>query len=488
MRPCVSGRSGRLFSCALLSITLLAGGGSLASAQTTVTLSHPKTQVVWATVRGGSFANKNDRSELATRSADDVEYERRALLKFDTQNTIPEGSHVTSALLTVTVKDGSEDATRRIGVYQVTQSWTETEVTWKMRRDGQRWNKAGIDLGSRLDDAVVSNKPGTKVTFDVTPLVKAAVAGDLGSSRYTRVALIDMDSSTSQSYHQYVTPADSNTSARPVLKVTYGGTAPKPAPAPPPPPSGSSSTLRVLHWNTHHGGVGTDGKWDPVRLVTWIAKFKPDVISLNEMEKKTGWSHNTDEPADIARLLKERTGRTWYYKFQTLSGSANGIGCMILSRFPLHATGSKLLSGDRSAVNVAIDVNGRTINFSSTHLHPDSSSFRKTEVGEITSWEHGMAEQRIVAGDFNASHTSTEMSMMKQSYYDSWAEAQADGTDISYAGNAAGNTRNSRIDYIYFSHGAKNLSLKSSQVFDTRDDDGVAPSDHKPLMSIFTIR
>jgi endonuclease/exonuclease/phosphatase family metal-dependent hydrolase len=465
------------------------GTGSVASAQTTVTLSHPTTQVVWATIRGGSHANRNDRSVLATRSSDDLENERHALLKFDTQNTIPAGSDVTSALLTVTVKDGSEDASRKIGVYQVTQSWTETQVTWNMRRDGEKWNKAGGDLGSRLDDAVVSNKPGTKVTFDVTALVKAAVAGDLGSSRYTRVALIDMDASTSQSYHTWVTPNDSSTAARPVLKVTYSGSGPKATPPPDPPASSSSSTtLRVLHWNTHHGGVGTDGKWDPNRLVTWIAKFKPDVISLNEMEKKTSWSENTDEPVDIARLLKEKTGKTWYYKFQTLSGGTNGIGCMVLSRFPLHASGSKLLSGDRSAVNVAIDVNGRTINFSSTHLHPDSAGFRKTEVGELTSWEHGLAEQRIIAGDFNASHSSAEMMQMKQAYYDSWAEAQSDGTDISYAGNAAGNTRNSRIDYIYFSHSAKYLALKSSQVFDTRDDDGVAPSDHKPLMSIFTIK
>jgi endonuclease/exonuclease/phosphatase family metal-dependent hydrolase len=489
MRPCVSGRSGRLLFSALLGIAAAAGSGSVASAQTTVTLNHPKTQVVWATVRGGSYANKNDQSELATRSDDDVENERRALLKFDTQNTIPEGSHVTSALLTVTVKEGSDDATRKIGAYQVTQSWTETEVTWKMRRDGQKWNKAGVDLGSKIDDAVVSNKPGTKVTFDVTALVKSAVGGDLGSSRYTRIALIDMDASTSQSFHRYFTPNDSSTASRPVLKVTYGGSAPKPAPEPAPQPSSSStSTLRVLHWNTHHGGVGTDGKWDPKRLVTWIAKFKPDVISLNEMEKKTSWSHNTDEPADIAKMLKDATGKTWYYKFQTLSGSANGIGCMVLSRFPLHASGDKMLSGERSAINVAIDVNGRTINFTSTHLHPDSASYRKTEVGELTSWEHGMAEQRIVAGDFNASHSSSEMTLMKQAYYDSWAEAEADGTDISYAGNSAGNTRNSRIDYIYFSHGAKNLSLKSSQVYDTRDDDGVAPSDHRPLMSVFSIK
>ena len=93
----------------------------------------------------------------------------------------------------------------------------------------------------------------------------------------------------------------------------------------------------MLHWNTHHGGVGSDGVWDPERLVKWIAKFNPDVISLNEMERNDGWSHNTDEPATIASLLKQYTGKTWYYKFQTLSGSSNGIGCMILSRFPLDA-------------------------------------------------------------------------------------------------------------------------------------------------------
>jgi endonuclease/exonuclease/phosphatase family metal-dependent hydrolase len=485
----VSGQRGRLSTCGLLIVAAVTGGGSLASAQTTVTLNHPATQVVWATVRGGSFANKNDQSLLATRSAEDVEYNRRALLKFDTQHTIPDGSHVTSALLTVTVKGGSEDASRRIGAYQIKESWTETEVTWKMRRDGERWQTAGGTLGSKVDDAVASNKPGTKLTFDVTPLVKAAVAGDLGSSRYTRIALVDLDSSTSESYREYVTPDDANTAARPVLKVTYGGTAPKPSPAPAPPPTSSSATtLRVLHWNTHHGGVGTDGKWDPQRLVTWIAKFKPDVISLNEMERKTGWSHNTDEPADIAALLKQHTGKTWYYKFQTMSGAANGIGCMILSRFPFDASESRLLSGDRAAVNVAITLNGRTINFTSTHLHPDSSSFRKIEIGELTSWERGLAEQRIVAGDFNAGSTSSENALMKVSYYDSWAEAQADGTDVAYAGNSAGNTRHSRIDFIYYSHNAKSLTLKSSQVFDTRDADGVAPSDHKPLMSIFSMK
>jgi endonuclease/exonuclease/phosphatase family metal-dependent hydrolase len=267
------------------------------------------------------------------------------------------------------------------------------------------------------------------------------------------------------------------------LKVTYGNSA---AGSPPPPPD--STTLRVLHWNTHHGGTGTDGAWDPTRLVKWIAKFKPDVVSLNEMERKTSWSQNTDEPVTIASLMKTYTGETWYWKFETLSGAATGIGNMILSRFPLDASEPRLLSGGRSALDVAITVNGRTINFTSTHLHPDSSSYRKTEIGELTSWERGLAEQRIIAGDFNASYTSAENALMTATYYDSWAEAKADGNAVAFPDDPNGNTRNSRIDFIYFSHTATNLILKSSQVYDTRDSDGVMPSDHRPLMSVFTVK
>jgi endonuclease/exonuclease/phosphatase family metal-dependent hydrolase len=487
MRTCVSGLNGRLLTRTLMSVLALTGATSMASAQTTVTLNQPASQVVAATIRGGSYADKNDQWTLATRAADNLEYNRRALLKFDTENTIPKGSAVTSALLTVTVKGGSADASRTIGAYQTSLSWTESEVTWNSRRSGEKWQTAGGDFGSKLDAEVVGNAAGTKVTFDVTPLVKAAVAGTLGTSRYTRIALIDLDASTSESYREYANPNDTTLAARPVLKVTYGSSSTSTSTSTST-ASGSSTTLRVLHWNTHHGGVGSDGVWDPDRLVTWIAKFNPDVISLNEMERYTSWSHNTDEPVTIAALLKQKTGKTWYYKFYTLSGASTGIGCMILSRFPLDATETRLLSGGRSAVDAAITVNGRTINFTSTHLNPDSSSYRQTEIGELTAWERGLAEQRIIAGDFNATYTSTENAMMKQTYYDSWAVAQADGTDIAYSGNEAGNTRNGRIDFIYYSHEASNLALKSSQVYDTRDANGVTPSDHKPLMSVFTVK
>src|SRR5206468_65568 len=233
-----------LIAVPVFSVIAFASSTLSVSAQTTVSLSNPSSDVVFATIRGGSYADRNLPSLLATRASSDPEYHRRALLKFDTHNRIPKGSTVTSALLTVTVKNGSEDSTRSIAAYQVTTSWNEHQVTWHKRRTAKAWMSAGGDFGSKLDHKTVSNAHGSKVTFNVTALVREAVAGQLGSSRYTRVALVDLDGSSAASYREYYTPADSNSSNRPVLKVTYshsssgssssGSSQSTPAPAPAP--------------------------------------------------------------------------------------------------------------------------------------------------------------------------------------------------------------------------------------------------------------
>ncbi|MBW8862899.1 MAG: DNRLRE domain-containing protein, partial [Acidobacteria bacterium] len=173
---------------ALLAMAAVSASVLAASAQTTVILNDSRPDVVYATLRAGAYADSNLPTVLTTRAADtSANNHRRALLKFDTQNRIPAGSSVTSALLTVTVKSGSTaDTTRTIGAYQVTTSWAEAETTWNRRRTASGWMSGGGDLGTLITKQVVSNAAGTKVTFDVTSLVKAAVAGKLGSSRYTR--------------------------------------------------------------------------------------------------------------------------------------------------------------------------------------------------------------------------------------------------------------------------------------------------------------
>jgi len=62
---------------------------STAAAQTTVTFDDSRPDVVYATLRGGAYADRNLQTVLTTRAADTASNQRRALLKFDTQNRIP---------------------------------------------------------------------------------------------------------------------------------------------------------------------------------------------------------------------------------------------------------------------------------------------------------------------------------------------------------------------------------------------------------------
>jgi endonuclease/exonuclease/phosphatase family metal-dependent hydrolase len=250
--------------------------------------------------------------------------------------------------------------------------------------------------------------------------------------------------------------------------------------------STSGTLLKVFDWNIHHG-VGTDGKYDINRIADWIVRSGANVVSLNEVEKYTGWG-NEDQPARFASMLKSKTGKTWYLNFAQRDGNTNGQGNLLLTTFPLESNGDYQLSYSRSVARVAVIVNGIRVNVYSTHLDADSSSRRTTQMKELKGWADNYPEQRVIAGDFNAWPGAAEISNMTSAYYDSWALAVSLDLDVAYSSNTAGNTRNSRIDYVFLSRGATRLKLKKVQVFDVRNSSGVMPSDHRPLMATYEVR
>jgi endonuclease/exonuclease/phosphatase family metal-dependent hydrolase len=87
----------------------------------------------------------------------------------------------------------------------------------------------------------------------------------------------------------------------------------------------------------------------------------------------------------------------------------------------------------------------------------------------------------------NAWPNQTSIAQFNSLYQDSWTVAANNGTSSAFAGNS-GETKNGRIDYIFYSKGASSLSVKSSQVVDTRDASGVMPSDHRPVLTVFSVR
>jgi endonuclease/exonuclease/phosphatase family metal-dependent hydrolase len=288
-------------------------------------------------------------------------------------------------------------------------------------------------------------------------------------------------------------PITISASAKAIPMPPPSGPAPSnPAPQPPAPqpaPTGGTD-LRVLQWNTHHGGYGTDGVYSPDRLATWAASFTPDVVMFNEIERNDSWG-NQDQPEVYKSLLQQKTGKTWYYVFAQEFGQWNstGKGNLILSSYPISITDRYELAqnGDRSIAMATITVNNRDITLISTHLDPYDQTLRLAQATEVTNWAAGQPENRIITGDMNAWPNQSSIAEFDQHYDDTWTVAAGKGTAIAFSGNS-GETKSGRIDFIFASKNASNLTVKSSQVYDTRDSNGVTPSDHRPVLTVFSVR
>jgi endonuclease/exonuclease/phosphatase family metal-dependent hydrolase len=439
----------------LTAIVVLAGG---AHAQTVTLPAYEDT-----TLRGGAYENTNFGSgDLVTRASSDPTWIRRAILKFDTHNNIPDGATVTSATLTVTVKGGNS-ATRTLTAYCEPESFWEHEATWRRRSDTLYWSAPGGSTAHVHDSATATAVVGSRVTFDATSLVREAL--DRSSVRYTRVLLADTGAGSKDSLRSFYSNEASTASLRPSLVVTYTTASSAPV------SSTTTSKLRVLQWNIA-------STTNVTAVADFIAKFRPDVVSLNQIYKYS----SDNRPQKICDLLEARLGGTWHYHWAQKWGATSGEGEAVLSRFPIDDTDSRYLSYDRSAALVRILVNGRIVHVVSTHLDHQYSSRRLAQVKELKSWLSGFAEQRIVAGDFNWYPGTTEINEMAETYYDAWAVAKSKGTATSTSDNPDGNTRNNRIDYVWYSKGATKLSLLSAQTTER-----ISISDHRAVVAVFQV-
>jgi endonuclease/exonuclease/phosphatase family metal-dependent hydrolase len=461
----------RVSTCvAMLAVCVCLGIPVLAGAQTTVVLDAPLTESIDTAIKGGASANINFNGKpLMTRASDNLDYRRRSLLKFDTDTRVPARAVIQSATLTLTVKGGNTQ-TRRLSAYRVVNSFDEVVATWKLRKSGYAWVTNGGDLGGKYAEATVTGTPGSKVTFDLTRLVQEIVNGN--ESRWTRVAIVDLGASTNLSYREYY-PSESDPSVRPRLTVVYGGSSSSVTqPPPPPPPSGSTATLRVLHWNIQKGRR-YDRVYDPDRQATLMASYKPDVISLNEVDTST-------LATTMANLMKAKTGVTWEWYY-------DNRGNQVLTRLPQTAESICVVNAGagRKATHIGVVRNGRNINVWSAHLDVSSSSVRVAETTALRTCEKGWAEARIAAGDFNMQAFTSEYYSMATDHTDAWLAAPS---RLNYPGNCDGCTRNSRIDYVFTSKGASWLVLKSAQIFDTRNSNGVMASDHKPMLVTYDVK
>ena len=110
------------------------------------------------------------------------------------------------------------------------------------------------------------------------------------------------------------------------------------------------STLRVLTYNIHHG-EGRDGRVDYERLAATIARLKPDVIALQEVDNKTRRVDGIDQATELARRLKMK-----HFFGKAIDFSGGQYGQAILSRFPIGTHKTHLLpSGAEQEQRIAVE-------------------------------------------------------------------------------------------------------------------------------------
>ena len=237
----------------------------------------------------------------------------------------------------------------------------------------------------------------------------------------------------------------------------------------------------MLTWNTQHG-TNLDTSRSGSR------SSGANVVALRKSSATTPVWGNTDQPARYVAALQSRTGKTWRSHFAQRDGGSTGQGNLILTTFPLEDVQSYVLSYSRSVARVQILVNNIRVNVFVTHLDADSADRRSQQMTQLKNWTANYSQQWIAAGDFNAWPGAWEIAGMTSAFYDAWAVALAAGTAYAFAGNEAGNTRNSRIDYVFYSRNATRLFLKETRVLDTRNSSGAMPSDHRPVIATFDVR
>ncbi len=86
--------------------------------------------------------------------------------------------------------------------------------------------------------------------------------------------------------------------------------------------------LRILTYNVHHC-QGTDGKFDYNRIAKIINDLRPDVVALQEVDRKTNRSSGVDQAAVLAEL----TGLHHAFD-RAIDFDSAQYGLAILSRLP----------------------------------------------------------------------------------------------------------------------------------------------------------
>lgn len=288
-------------------------------------------------------------------------------------------------------------------------------------------------------------------------------------------ALLPGDAPLGMTENPYLRPTDLRNAALRHL----GRPVPEPSVTRQRPVSTPTDTLRVMTYNVH-GCIGMDGKIDPERIARVIARARPDVVALQELDVGRERTFGLDQAQLIARHLEME-----FHFHPAMHMEEERYGDAILTHLPQRLVKTGLLPGlpdmpslePRGALWVAIEVDGQEVQVINTHLGLLQRE-RMAQVEALLGSEWlGNDQCRgpvILCGDFNSQPSSPVFSRLSGRL----VEAQDAAPGHRPRGTFSSRFPTLRIDHIFVSPGLEvtTIDIPVWQLARTA-------SDHLPLVA-----
>jgi endonuclease/exonuclease/phosphatase family metal-dependent hydrolase len=221
-----------------------------------------------------------------------------------------------------------------------------------------------------------------------------------------------------------------------------------------------------------HVGVGMDKKLDLPRIAAVIKHEHVDLVGLQEVDRGVERTQRLDEIAELARLTRMDYAFAFNLKYQ---GGQYGVA--ILSRYPIRATDHRLYKNTREAerrgfIRAEVMIDGRIVNFVTTHLDYQYEDGRVFEAEQLLSALKDVKGPLVVVGDFNDIPTGGAYQLMRDQFADAWVDTRANDSGFSYPADKPAK----RIDYIWFRR-ADPVGAKRTWIRNT------LASDHVPVVA-----
>lgn len=237
------------------------------------------------------------------------------------------------------------------------------------------------------------------------------------------------------------------------------------------------TSIRVLTYNIRHG-QGMDGIYDLERIAEIIRGTRPDVVSLQEVDRGTERSGRTDQVRRLAEMLG------MYGEFgKAIDFQGGEYGVAVLSRWPIHYADNRALPSSppyyepRTALTVFTRVggDGPLLQVTATHLDDARDSPDRWDQAAALNdlLVSGDGRPSILAGDFNARGDADLLALVER-YWANVASAEA-----VLPQGAPTNRRGLRSDFVFF-RPREGWKVVDWQVIDAPPE----ASDHRPVLAV----